>query len=81
MKRYDSESDKKLLETPDLDKYVFCRVLTDCGQVGKIFLYKRGAGERCTRVCVCVCVWGGGVCVEWTRGENVAQTQWQACVW
>jgi hypothetical protein len=33
VKRHDSESDKKLLETPDLNKYVFCQVLADCGQV------------------------------------------------
>jgi hypothetical protein len=33
VKRHDSESEKKLLETPDLNKYVFCQVLADCGQV------------------------------------------------
>jgi hypothetical protein len=45
VKRHDSESDKKLLETPDLNKYVFCQVLADCGQV------------RGNCVCVCVGVW------------------------
>jgi hypothetical protein len=33
VKRYESEADKKLLETPDINKYVFCQVLADCGQV------------------------------------------------
>lgn len=33
VKQYDTESEKRLLETPDLNKYVFCQVLADCGQV------------------------------------------------
>lgn len=34
VKRYEAEADKKLLDKPDLDKYVFAQVLNDCGQVG-----------------------------------------------
>eukprot|EP00775_Hariotina_reticulata_P007437 gene7437-7646_t len=33
VKRYEAEADKKLLDKPDLNKYVFCKVLQDCGQV------------------------------------------------
>jgi hypothetical protein len=33
VKRYEAEADKKLLDKPDLNKYVFCEVLQDCGQV------------------------------------------------
>lgn len=33
VKRYEAEQDKKLLDKPDMSKYVFCEVLDDCGQV------------------------------------------------
>lgn len=33
VKRYGADSEKKLLDKPDVNKYVFCQVLADCGQV------------------------------------------------
>ncbi|WIA41686.1 hypothetical protein OEZ86_009033 [Tetradesmus obliquus] len=33
VKRYEGEAEKRLLDTPDEAKYVFARVLDDCGQV------------------------------------------------
>jgi hypothetical protein len=33
VKRYEGEAEKRLLDTPDENKYVFAQVLDDCGQV------------------------------------------------
>jgi hypothetical protein len=33
VKRYEGEAEKRLLDTPDENKYVFAQVLDECGQV------------------------------------------------
>lgn len=66
VKRYDSEADKKLLETPDVNKYVFCQVLADCGQV------------RTTTVPGSVLGGGRGVEVDRLRRTRTGCWEWPA---
>jgi hypothetical protein len=61
VKRYESEADKKLLETPDINKYVFCQVLADCGQV------------RATTTAPCGGLCGGGGKAGWPAPATAAQ--------